>query len=150
LNVSINLNLVINNQKLLVNIDSLIINQTYKKALETIIVDEKIGIKSHLWSESIYDKMNEIINHKFSLLYKKISHLLWNIEQYGSVIESFKEELDAIRNVKLEQAEIDFQYVNKFKSQAKIEYDGWNSDFDIIKEANKKVIFIPNISHLLF
>jgi hypothetical protein len=115
------------------------ISPTYKKALETIIIDDKIGIKSSLWNESIYDKLNEIIKHKFCLLYKKISHLLWNIESYGSVIESFKEELDMIKNAKLEQALVDFKYIQKFQSKSGIEYDRWNSDYDIIAEANRKV-----------
>jgi hypothetical protein len=141
---NISSNIVMNHEKILVNIDSLIIHPTYKKALETIIIEDKIGIKSMLWSESIYDKFNEIIKHKFCLLYKKISHLLWNIESYGAVIDSFREDLDLIKNTKLEQALQDFQYIKKFQSKVNIEYDRWNSDYDIIAEANRKVLFSNN------
>ena len=53
------INLVPDGSKAIINIESLMIKSSHKKALENIIVNDTIGIKSLLWSETIYQKLNQ-------------------------------------------------------------------------------------------
>lgn len=124
--------------KFFVNIDSLISNATHRKALENIIHSDKVGIKSSLWSEKIHDKIERIIKSKFALINNKLLYFVLNIANYSSVIEFIAHEIDQEKAKRFAEAENDMAYFKKFESKNGVIYDKWDSDFDLIEEANKK------------
>lgn len=123
------------------NIDHLILNPSSKKALENVIKDDKIGLKSELWTEKLHKKFKCIIDTKFALIYKKISHLIQNIGYYSSIIELIAEDIQNEYQEVISHDDIEADFFKNFESKNKIIKDRFDSDIDIVDEANKKVIF---------
>jgi adenylate kinase family enzyme/YHS domain-containing protein len=121
-----------------INIDNLIIPSTHRKALENVVKNEKIGIKSDLWSEKIHQKLEGIIIRKFALIHKKLLYFILNNSSYSSVIEAISKEIFIEKENRMIEAESDFEYFKRFQSKMGITIDKWDSDYDIIEEANKK------------
>jgi len=126
------------NGKEFVNIDQLIIPPTYKKALENTITNQKIGIKSKLWKEKISDKITAIIKNKFGLIQKKLQYFVMNSSSYSSVIEIINQEIDIEKGKKFSDISDDYEYFKNFETKKGIPKEKWDSDYDIIEEANKK------------
>lgn len=124
--------------KTFINIDNLIIPSTHRKALDNVVKNEKIGIKSELWSEKIHHKLEGIIYRKFALIHKKLLYFILNNSSYSSVIEVISKEIFIEKENRMLEAENDFEYFKRFQSKLGISYDKWDSDYDIIEEANKK------------
>ena len=127
-----------------VNIDHVILDPIYKKALENLIKDDKIGLKSTLWTEKLHQKFKKIIESKFSLIYKKLMHLIQNIGFYSSIIELITEDINKEYQQAISNNDIESQFFKQFESREKIVKYKFDSDLDIIDEANKKV---KNIFH---
>lgn len=125
--------------KKIINIDHLVMNNSYRKALENVIKNEKIGLKSHLWTEKISEKLENIINNKFSIIYKKMTNFLMNVNVFTSVVEIINQEIDDENNAKFYQSEIEFEYFKRFQSAKGVIYDKWDSEYDLINEGNNKV-----------
>lgn len=123
------------------NIDHVILDPIYKKALENVIKDDKIGLKSNLWTDKLHKKFRSIIETKFSLIYKKLVHLIQNIGFYSSIIELISEDIENEDHQAVANNEIETQFFKQFESKEKIVKDKFDSDLDIIDEANKKVNF---------
>lgn len=123
-----------------VNIDHVILDPIYKKALENVIKDDKIGLKSDLWTEKLHKKFRSIIETKFSLIYKKLVHLIQNIGFYSSIIELISEDIKNEYQQAVGNNDIETQFFKQFESKEKIIKDKFDSDLDIIDEANRKVI----------
>jgi len=128
-----------------VNIDHIILDPVYKKALENVIKDDKIGLKSNLWTEKLHKKFRSIIETKFCLIYKKLSHLIQNIGEYSSLIELFSDEIKSEYQETISNTEIESEFFKQFESKDNIIKDKFDSDLDIIDEANKKVFLINKL-----
>lgn len=124
---------------MMVNIDHIILDPVYKKALENVIKDDKIGLKSDLWTEKLHKKFRNIIETKFSLIYKKLVHLIQNIGFYSSIIELMSEDIKNEHQQAIDNNDIETRFFKQFESKEKIVKDKFDSDLDIIDEANKKV-----------
>ena len=126
------------NKKTFTNVDSLIIQPQHKKALECVIIGNKIGIFSELWKEKIETKLETIIKMKFYILYRKMKNLLKHYNELKSQLEIIKEDENVTSEIK---ANIDnpeasfFRYLNS--TQGVIQ-DEWDSDKDLLDQANKK------------
>jgi adenylate/nucleoside-diphosphate kinase len=127
-----------NNSSYFVNVDNLIISSSHRKALENLIVNGKIGVKSTLWTQKIQDKVENIIKNKFALIHNKLLHFLLNASCYSNIINEINFELKEESNKKLKDAELDLNYFKNFESKLGIERDSWDTDYDIIKEAKTK------------
>ena len=122
-----------------VNLDSLIMNSTYKKAFENIFRNAtSIGKKSLLWTESIEDKIEKIYLTKFTLVYTKILNLNLNYSAFEENIEAIKDEIKSKQHQLEKESEDDLKYFDKFLSKNGIKFDNWDSDNDLYDEANKK------------
>lgn len=135
------------------NINQVYLNPSYKKALENVIKDEKVGLTSNLWTQKLHKKFKGIIKTKFALIYSKLLHLIKNIGIFSSVVEVILEEIKHERENKLSETTIQEDFFRNFESQKKIIKDKFDSDLDIFDEANKKVNFkikIKNFSRLLY
>ena len=122
-----------------VNLDSLIMNSTYKKAFENIFRNAtSIGKKSLLWNESIEDKIEKIYLTKFTLVYTKILNLNLNYAAFEENIEAIKDEIKSKQQQLENESEDDLRYFDKFLSKTGIKFDNWDSDNDLYDEANKK------------
>lgn len=122
-----------------VNRDHLILDPSYKKALENVIKDDKIGLRSELWTEKLHKKFRCIIDTKFSLIYKKLLHLIQNIGFFSSIIELISEEIKNEYQESISNTDVESHFFKQFESKEKIIKDKFDSDLDIIDEANKKV-----------
>jgi len=122
-----------------VNIDHVILDPIYKKALENVIKDDKIGLKSNLWTQKLSKKFRSIIETKFCLIYKKLLHLIQNIGVYSSLIQLFSEDIKNEYQEAISNTEIESEFFKQYESKEKIVKDKFDSDLDIIDEANKKV-----------
>ena len=121
------------------NLDNLIINPTYRKAFENIFKTKSIiGTKSHLWSETIEEKLEKIYYTKFYLVHTKLLNLNLSYEAYEQNIEAIKEEIANKKSQLLSEEEADMEFFDKFKSKFGIKFDNWDSDNDLYDEANKK------------
>lgn len=128
-----------NGSKIKVNLENLIINPTYKKAFENIFKSKTtIGTKSHLWSETIEEKIEKIYYTKFYLVHTKLLNLNLSYEAYEQNIEAIKEEIASKKAQLLKDEEQDLEFFEKFKSKMGIKVDNWDSDNDLYDEANKK------------
>ena len=129
-----------NENKIFTNINSLMINTFHKKALESIISEEKnkIGLKSSLWNETINQKFESIIKSKFALIYHKIINTFKNIEKFESFYFAMHDEINSEKEIK-EKQDDDIKFFEYFNSKVGITYDIWDSDHDIFTETNKKV-----------
>lgn len=121
------------------NIDHLILDPSFKKALENVIKDDKIGLKSDLWTEKLHKKYKFIIEAKFSLIYRKLCHLITNIGIFSSIIEIISEDIKNEYQDKVANNDIENNFFKQFESKEMIIKDKFDSDIDIIDEANKKV-----------
>lgn len=108
--------------------------------MENVVKDDKIGLKSNLWTEKLHRKFRIIIETKFSLIYKKLVHLIQNIGFYSSIIELISEDIKNEYEQAVSNNDIETQFFKQFESKEKIVKDKFDSDLDIIDEANKKVI----------
>ena len=74
-----------NNTTIKANLDHLIMNSTYQKAFGNIFDKKlnKIGVTSHLWSETVENKIEKIIKTKFELIYIKLLVLNLKIQIKG-------------------------------------------------------------------
>jgi len=118
-----------------------ILDPIYKKALENVVKDDKIGLKSNLWTEKLHKKFRYIIETKFSLIYKKLLHLIQNIGFYSSIIELISEDIKNEYDKTVANNDIESQFFKQFESKEKIVKDKFDSDLDLIDEANRKVIY---------
>ena len=83
-----------NNTTIKANLDHLIMNSTYQKAFGNIFDKKlnKIGVTSHLWSETVENKIEKIIKTKFELIYIKLLVLNLNYFTYEALFKSVIEE----------------------------------------------------------
>lgn len=123
------------------NINQVYLNPSYKKALENVIKDEKVGLTSNLWTEKLYKKFKGIIKTKFALIYCKLLHLIKNIGIFSSVVEVILEEIKNEKENRASDTTIQDEFFRNFESKDKIIKDKFDSDLDIFDEANKKVKF---------
>lgn len=121
------------------NIDHLILDPSFKKGLENVIKDDKIGLKSDLWTEKLHMKYKFIIEAKFSLIYRKLCHLISNIGIFSSIIEIISDDIKNEYQEKVSNNDIENNFFKQFESKEMIIKDKFDSDIDIIDEANKKV-----------
>lgn len=108
---------------------------------DNIVAKDKIGVFSKLWSETIEDKIKNIHETKFSIIYLKLLHFLNLPEDTHSVVKMLREEI----NSKKDHVRKDFitelsKFLNQFKSKENYynESNYFNSDLDVIVEANRK------------
>lgn len=121
------------------NINQVYLNPSYKKALENVIKDEKVGLTSNLWTELLHKKFKGIIKTKFALIYGKLLHLIKNIGIFSSVVEVILEEIKNEKEDNASDTTIQDEFFRNFESKDKIIKDKFDSDLDIFDEANKKV-----------
>ena len=122
------------------NVDALIIQPQHKKALECVIIGDKIGVFSDLWKERIETKIETMLKMKFYILYRKIKHLVKNYSEVKTLIESYKEEDNNNNQLKESIIDPETNFFRYLSSTQGVIQDEWDSDKDIIDQANKKVI----------
>ena len=122
------------------NIDNTIIPTSHEIALKNMLYNNRIGVYSSLWSETIEDKIKCIIKNKFSIIYYKL-FILSLSEDNLNLLSMIKDE---VTNKKKENIDLLNEEIKKFLlnfTSPKDYYsslNNFNSDFDIIVEANRK------------
>lgn len=126
------------NKKTFTNVDSLIIQPQHKKALECIIIGEKIGVISDLWKEKIVSKIETMLKMKFDILYRKMKHYMKKYNEFKSQLEILKEE-DLTHELKAPVDTPETSFFRYLNSTQGVIQDEWDSDKDLLDQANKKV-----------
>ena len=123
------------------NKESLDIPETHKIALKNMLNENKVGIYSILWEESIEDKIKNIIKTKFQIIYYKIMVFLSLPEDILSVISLVRDEIcQEKENKKQDFYNQAKQLLSNYKSHDLYysEKNHMNSDNDLLVEANRK------------
>ena len=122
------------------NLDHLIMNSTYQKAFGNIFNKKlnKIGVKSHLWTETIENKIETIIKTKFELIYIKLLVLNLNYFTYEALFKSVVEEKQTKDFELVQKTDEDLSFFDKFKSKEGIKVENFDNENDLYDMVNKK------------
>ena len=129
-----------NNVTTKANLDHLIMNQTYQKAFGNIFNKKlnKIGVKSHLWTETIENKIEAIIKTKFELIFIKLLVLNLNYFTYEALFRSVHEEKQSKDFELVQKTDEDLCFFDKFKSKEGIKVENFDNEDDLYDMVNKK------------
>ena len=129
-----------NNTTIKANLDHLIMNSTYQKAFGNIFDKKlnKIGVTSHLWSETVENKIEKIIKTKFELIYIKLLVLNLNYFTYEALFKSVIEEKQSKDFELVQKTDEDLCYFDKFKSKEGIKVENFDNENDLYDMVNRK------------
>ena len=134
--------------KYFANLEDLDIDKIEKIALKNLVYEDKVGIESILWNETIEEKIKYVINSKFHNVYLKIFGFTEFPDDAQTLVKVLKEEILVEKQKTKEKFVFEMtSFLNSFKS--KDTYYGistnqvdkqrhLNSDFNVITEANRK------------